>query len=374
MDQIKEYLVRHQEQIKKDIQYLVEAESPSNEKRLTDACGRRIQQLLDRYFGYKAKEIKEEKYGNHLRFEYGKGKETILLLSHFDTVWNKGSLSYRVDGNKIYGPGILDMKAGLIQAIWALKVCEDLRIPLNKKIVFLCTSDEEVGSPSSKHLIEKEAKGSEYALVLEPPVVGTGALKTGRKGSSRYFIDIKGKASHAGNNHKEGISAIKEAAEQIVFLESLTDYKKGTTINVGSVKGGGKLNVVPDSATIGVNVRVRTIDEQKRLDNIIKSLAPHQEGITIKVRGGMNRPPMNRNKESIKLFRLAKRLAKDLGMDLEEAYVGGGSDGNLTANMGVPTLDGLGAVGRGIHAKNEHILASEIPNRTALLCTLILNL
>lgn len=157
MDQIKEYLVRYQEQIMKDIRYLVEAESPSNQKSLTDACGRRIQQLFYHYFGYKAKELKEETYGNHLRFEYGEGKETILLLSHFDTVWNKGALTYRVDGNKLYGPGILDMKAGLVQAIWALKACEDLRIPLNKKVVFLCTSDEEVGSPSSKKLIEKEA-------------------------------------------------------------------------------------------------------------------------------------------------------------------------------------------------------------------------
>ncbi|MFD1851135.1 M20 family metallopeptidase [Oceanobacillus bengalensis] len=371
MDRIKEYIVQHKDQILADIRYIVEAESPSNNKKLTDACGRRIQDLFRRYFNYQAAEIVEEKYGNHLRFEYGTGKETILLLSHFDTVWNKGDLIFKVEENKVYGPGVLDMKGGLIQAIWAIKALVDLEIPLNKRIVFLCTSDEEVGSPSSKHVIEMEAKISNYALVMEPPVVGSGALKTGRKGSSRYFIDIKGKAAHAGNNHKDGISAIKEAAEQIVFLESLTDYKKGTTINVGSVKGGGKLNVVPDTATIGINIRVKTNEEQKRIDRIVKSLAPHQEGLTLKVRGGMNRPPMNRNKEGAKLFKLARKVARDLDMDLKEAYVGGGSDGNLTANMGVPTLDGLGAVGKGIHAKNEHILINEIPNRTALLCKLI---
>jgi len=374
MDRIRKYMQENQGQILRDIQYLVESESPSNNKQLTDACEQRIQKLFLRYFGYQAEEIKQKDYGNHLRFEYGQGKETVLILSHFDTVWNKGDLAFRVDGDRVFGPGILDMKGGLVQTIWALKAIKDLNIPLNKKIVFLCTSDEELGSPSSKKLIEMEARKCDFALVTEPPVVGSGALKTGRKGSSRYFIEIKGKAAHAGNNHKEGINAIKEAAQQIIYLESLTDYTIGTTVNVGSIKGGGKLNVVPDTATFGVNVRVKTEEEQQRLDKIIKGLIPFSKGITIKVKGGINRPPMNRNQETIKLFRIAENVAKDLDMELTEAYVGGGSDGNFTANLGVPTLDGLGAVGKGIHARNEHILASEIPDRTALLCHIVRSL
>ncbi|RKQ27971.1 M20 family metallopeptidase [Oceanobacillus halophilus] len=371
MDKIKKYMVKNKDRIFDDIQFIVESESPSNNKQLSDACGQRIQQLFQRHFGYMAEEIKEEIYGNHLRFEFGRGKDTILILSHFDTVWEKGDLPFRVEGDKVFGPGIYDMKGGLVQAIWALKALKELKIPLKKKVVFLCTSDEEVGSPSSRKIIEQEARNSKYALVTEPPVAGTGALKTGRKGSSRYFVEIKGIAAHSGNNHKDGISAIKQAAQLIVFLESLTDYKKGTTINVGSVKGGGKLNVVPDSATIGMNVRVTSKEEQVRIDEIIRGLRPNTPGIRLKVRGGMNRPPMIRNKGTGKLFKLAKNAAKDLNMELQEANVGGGSDANITASLGVPTLDGLGAAGDGIHAKNEHILLSEIPNRAALLCKIV---
>lgn len=371
MDRIKQYMVDNQEQILKDIQFIVERDSPSKNKELTDACKQRIQQLFERYFGYTAEEIEEAQYGNHLRFEFGEGEGTALLLSHFDTVWEKGDLSIKVDGDKVFGPGIYDMKGGLVQAIWSLKAIKDLQIPMNKKVIFLCTSDEEIGSPTSKPIIEKEAAGSEVALVTEPPVAGTGALKTGRKGSSRYFIDIAGKAAHSGNNHQDGINAIKEAAQHVVYLESLTDYEKGTTINVGTIKGGGKLNVVPDTASVGVNVRVETSEEQQGIDEIIKGLEPYMEGITLEITGGVNRPPMNRSESTGKLFELAKEAADDLNMDLEEAYVGGGSDGNFTADLGVPTLDGLGAEGEGIHARDEHILASKVPERAALLCKVV---
>lgn len=374
MDRIEKYFTRHQNEILRDIQYLVERDSPSKEKHLVDACKDRIQHLFLRYFGSKAEEIKEDKYGNHLRFTMGKGKETILILSHLDTVWNKGDLPFIIDGDKAYGPGVLDMKGGLVQAIWALKAVKDLKIKLSKKIVFLCTSDEEIGSPSSRKLIEKEAKRSKVALVTEPPVAGSGALKTGRKGSARYFIEIKGKSAHAGNHHEEGVNAIEEAAHLIIYLQSLTDYFKGTTINVGQVKGGGKLNVVPENALIGVNVRARTLEEQHRIDSIIKNLKALRQGIKIKVRGGITRPPMNRNRETEKLFRIAKLVAIENQINLKEAYVGGSSDANFTANLGIPTLDGLGAVGSGIHAQDEHIILSEIPRRTTLLCKLIIHL
>lgn len=372
MDKVLDYMEENKQDIIKDIRYLVERDSPSNDVELVDLCADRIQKLFVRYFGYSADVIKNSDYGDHLRFEYGEGERTILILSHFDTVWDEGDLKLKIDGDKLYGPGILDMKGGLVQAIWSIKAIKDLSLEMHKKIVFLCTSDEEIGSPSSKSLIESEANNSDYVLVTEPPVAETGALKTGRKGSSRYFVEVKGKKAHSGNNHEDGINAIKEAARQIVYLESLTDYKIGTTINVGSIKGGGKLNVVPDFAKFGVNVRVSTKKEQKRIDQLIKNLSPYENGIKLKVSGGINRPPMNKSEATEELFEIAQDVAADLDLgELEQAYVGGGSDGNFTASLGIPTLDGLGAVGEGIHAKNEHILASEIPNRSALLCRLL---
>ncbi|HJF30335.1 MAG TPA: M20 family metallopeptidase [Sporosarcina psychrophila] len=372
MDKVLDYMEENKQDIIKDIRYLVERDSPSNDVDLVDLCADRIQKLFVRYFGYSADVIKNSDYGDHLRFEYGEGERTILILSHFDTVWDEGDLKLKIDGDKLYGPGILDMKGGLVQAIWSIKAIKDLSLEMHKKIVFLCTSDEEIGSPSSKSLIESEANNSDYVLVTEPPVAETGALKTGRKGSSRYFVEVKGKKAHSGNNHEDGINAIKEAARQIVYLESLTDYKIGTTINVGSIKGGGKLNVVPDFAKFGVNVRVSTKKEQKRIDQLIKNLSPYEYGIKLKVSGGINRPPMNKSEATEELFEIAQDVAADLDLgELEQAYVGGGSDGNFTASLGIPTLDGLGAVGEGIHAKNEHILASEIPNRSALLCRLL---
>lgn len=372
MDKVLDYMEENKQDIIKDIRYLVERDSPSNDVELVDLCADRIQKLFVRYFGYSADVIKNSDYGDHLRFEYGEGEGTILILSHFDTVWDEGDLKLKIDGDKLYGPGILDMKGGLVQAIWSIKAIKDLSLEMHKKIVFLCTSDEEIGSPSSKSLIESEANNSDYVLVTEPPVAETGALKTGRKGSSRYFVEVKGKKAHSGNNHEDGINAIKEAARQIVYLESLTDYKIGTTINVGSIKGGGKLNVVPDFAKFGVNVRVSTKKEQKRIDQLIKNLSPYENGIKLKVSGEINRPPMNKSEATEELFEIAQDVAADLDLgELEQAYVGGGSDGNFTASLGIPTLDGLGAVGEGIHAKNEHILASEIPNRSALLCRLL---
>ena len=187
MDKVLKFMEDNQENIISDIRYIVERDSPSNDADLVDLCADRIQKLFTRYFGYSASVIQNEDYGNHLRFEYGEGERTVLILSHFDTVWDEGDLSVKIEGDKLYGPGILDMKGGLVQAIWAIKAIKDLGLSTDNKIVFLCTSDEEIGSPSSKKIIEEAAVDSDYVLVTEPPVADTGALKTGRKGSSRYF-------------------------------------------------------------------------------------------------------------------------------------------------------------------------------------------
>ncbi|MCM3123848.1 M20 family metallopeptidase [Mesobacillus sp. MER 48] len=374
MDSIRQFMEDHLQEILDDIKFLVECDSPSLNKKLVDQCGERIQDLLYLYFGKRAEVLEEEEYGNHLRFEFGEGDETILILSHFDTVWEPGKLEFRIEGDLAYGSGILDMKGGLVQALWGIRAIKELNIPFQKKIVYLFTSEEEVSSPTSRYVIEEIAKDCDYALVTEPPVVRTGALKTARKGSSRYYIDITGKAAHAGNNHHEGASAIQEAAKAIDFLESLTDYDVGTTVNVGYVKGGGKLNVVADHAEIGIDVRAKTSEEQERIDEIISELTPFTEGTSIEIRGGVSRPPMERNEDTKILFQTAKEAAKEEGIKLKEASVGGGSDGNLTANMGVPTLDGLGTIGDGIHARNEHIIISQIPERAAFFSNLLINI
>ncbi|SEI87134.1 glutamate carboxypeptidase [Bhargavaea ginsengi] len=374
MDDVLKFMEDHREDILEDIRYLVEADSPSLDKERSDRCGERIQELLERHFGKRAEVIPEADYGDHLKFEYGDGKETILILSHFDTVWDPGEIEYRVEDDLAYGPGILDMKGGLVQAMWALKAVKELGLPLDKKVVHLFTSEEELSSPVSRHVIRRVAEGSSAVLVTEPPEVGSGALKTARKGSARYTIRFTGQSAHSGNNHHEGASAIRAAARATEYLESLTDYDKGTTLNVGMFRGGGKLNVVSDQAEIGVDVRATTIAEQERIDGIIKGLEPFMERTTLEVGGGISRPPMERTGGTAELFRLAKEAGAEIGVPLKETSVGGVSDGNLTAAMGIPTIDGLGAVGVGIHARNEHIVISEIPKRAAIFAKMLVKI
>lgn len=366
-----EYFLRNEEEIIDDIKDLVMAESPSLKKELADQCKEVLQGLFKSYFGKKAQEMVMENVGNHLKFTYGAGNGQVLLVGHYDTVWEPGALEYREVSDKIYGPGILDMKASLISAIWFLKYVDDFNISLKKKIVFFINSDEEIGSTTSRPYLEAEAAKSTAAFILEPPVAGTGDLKTARKGTSKYLLTLQGTAAHAGNNPQEGVSAIKEAAKQILDIEGLTDYDKGTTLNVGMIQGGGKLNVVPNEAHLGVDVRAATKEEQQKIDDYFDHLAPHDERVEIEVEGGINRPPMERTRQTAQLFEVAKEEAQELGVSLREAKVGGGSDGNFTAPL-VRTLDGLGLVGDGIHAEHEHIEKAHIAERFALLTKTVL--
>lgn len=223
MADILQYLQENQQNILSDIERLVKAESPSHDKVSVDHCGEVLQSLFKQHLGLEPEVIPQTDAGNHLRFTYGEGPEQILIIGHFDTVWDIGRLSYRIEGNKAYGPGIFDMKGGVIQSLWAIKASRECGIPLNKKIVFLCTSDEEVGSDTSRKQIEQEAMNCSIVLVPEPAVANSGALKTARKGVGRFSLSIRGKAAHAGNHHEDGISAIQEMAHQILYLHSLTD-------------------------------------------------------------------------------------------------------------------------------------------------------
>ncbi len=369
--EVTEYFTKYEQEIIRDIKRLVLAESPSRDKKYLDVCKEVLQSIFFEYFHMKAKEFVMEHNGNHLRFEIGEGTEQILMIGHYDTVWDEGTLPFRIEEDKIFGPGILDMKSGLVSAIWFYKYVQKFNIPLKRRVVFFLNSDEEIGSPTSRVLIEEEAKKSRAAFVLEPAVTVSGELKIARKGTSRYLLNIKGIASHAGNNPQDGVSAITEAARQILNIDALNDFDKGTTLNVGMVQGGGKLNVIPDEAHIGVDVRSITKQEQERIDDYFEQLQPDDPKTEIDIDGGINRPPMERNEESEELFEIAQEEAEEIGFEVEEATVGGASDGNFTA-LYTPTLDGLGLVGDGIHAEHEHILRAHLVERFALLTNTLL--
>jgi glutamate carboxypeptidase len=297
-------------------------------------------------------------------------------VGHYDTVWPSGEAQrrpFRIEDGAAYGPGVYDMKAGLLQAIFALKALQDTgRFPEDKRVVLLINSDEEIGSPTSREFIETAARQSAGAFVLEPPMEPSGALKTARKGSGRYKLTVKGVSAHAGVNPEQGISAIQELAYQIQLMHKLTDYNIGTTVNVGIVQGGIGSNVVPDHAEAEIDVRVATLDEAARIEAEFASLTPSLPGAELIVTGGMMRPPMERTDAIASLYSLARELAMaEFGLALEEMATGGVSDGNFTAAAGTPTLDGLGARGDFAHSPREYVRIDEIPVRTALLARLI---
>jgi glutamate carboxypeptidase len=356
-----------------DLRAFVEIESPSDDKSKTDQFADFIVTFVGSRLGGRVEIINQSKYGNHVRVELGpqNGERPILMLGHFDTVWPAGTLDtmpFHIDGVNAYGPGILDMKSGLvlgINALAALQEEKELRAP----IVFLFTSDEELGSPSSRSLIEAEAARSRAALVLEPAAAG--ALKTARKGVGIFRVDVEGLAAHAGSNPELGVSAIDEMARVILDLHGLTDAATGTTVNVGVVKGGTRQNVTAAAATAEVDLRVTTADNAQRLEARILGLEPHNPKARIVVTGGMNRPPMERTPGVAALYEMAKGIAHELGFELREASVGGASDANFVTPFGIPVVDGLGGVGDGGHANNEHVEVASLPVRAALIAGLI---
>lgn len=371
MIKIKTYLQDHAAEILADIKKLVLAESPSHDKAAVDRCGDVLQAIFLQRLGISAEIEPQQQYGNFLRFTLGERGPQTTILGHFDTVWDKGELPLREEDGRLYGPGILDMKAGLVQAIWAVHALKALNRLGEQRIVFLCNSDEELGSPGSRRWIETHAEGSAQVLVMEPAVVGSGALKVARKGTGRYSIAITGLAAHAGNNPEEGVSAVQEMAHQIIALHSLNAPERGTTVNVGIAQGGSRINVVADRAQLGIDTRVTTPEEAARIHQAISALSPRLSGIMLSVSGEQMRPPMTQTAASRQLLARAQQTATTLGLHVEGKAVGGGSDGNFTSAMGLATLDGLGATGVGIHARNEHIIIADVPVRAALVAGVI---
>ncbi|NOU96857.1 M20/M25/M40 family metallo-hydrolase [Paenibacillus sp. LMG 31456] len=354
----------------------VNMDSPSRNKAQCDLTADWYAAQFTRLIGGRVERIPHPIAGDRLLCVAGSGAKQILLVGHYDTVWPSGEAQrrpFRIEDGAAFGPGVYDMKAGLLQAIFALKALQDTgRFPEDKRVVLLINSDEEIGSPTSREFIETAARQSAGAFVLEPPMEPRGALKTARKGSGRYKLTVKGVSAHAGVNPEQGISAIQELACQIQLLHKLTDYNLGTTVNVGLIHGGIGSNVVPDHAEAEIDVRIATLDEAERIEAEFAALTPSLPGAEIVVTGGMMRPPMERTDAIASLYSLARGLAKDeFGLALEETATGGVSDGNFTAAAGTPTLDGLGARGDFAHSPREYVRIDEIPVRTALLARLI---
>ncbi|TQR31062.1 M20 family metallopeptidase [Brevibacillus brevis] len=354
----------------------VNMDSPSRDKQLGDRMAGWFALQFQRLTGGVAELIPNKTYGDQVRCTLGNGEKQILIIGHYDTVWLEGEAARRpfaIRDEKAYGPGVYDMKAGVLQAMFAMRALVKLdRLPADKKIVLLLNSDEEIGSPTSRRLVEEEAARSAASFVLEPPTEPSGALKTWRKGSAHFTLAVSGISSHAGVDHQKGVSAIEELARQVQFLHALTDYEKGTTVNVGVIKGGIGSNVVADSAEAEIDVRFISMEEALRIEKVMSELTPVLAGTNISVTGGIRRPPMERTEETGKLFSLAQSISiNELGMALEESGTGGVSDGNFAAACGVPTLDGLGVKGGYAHSPDEWIELGEISTRATLLARLI---
>lgn len=382
MDAILPYAAAQQPAIVNFLKDLVECESPSDDagavNRFVDLVASRVEGLA------RVKTFPGGRFGRNLLLTFqlpGPKKKKpgrILGVGHSDTVWPLGTLKsmpWREEDGRLWGPGVLDMKSGLAFFLSAMKLLQTLDLPVSREVALWIVSDEEVGSEVSRPLTEKLARESSAVLVAEPGTGLTGKLKTARKGVGDYTVTVRGKASHAGVDFGAGASAIVELARQIEKIAGFTDLKKGLTVNPGVIAGGTRTNVIAAEAQVEVDIRIARRADFTGLDRKFQKLKAVDKRCAVEVAGGLNRPPMERTKGVVALYKAAAGLAAQyLGRQLEESATGGGSDGNFTAGLGVPTLDGIGGVGEGAHASNESILVDRIADRTALLALLVRHL
>ena len=357
----------------------VRAESPSFDKAAVNRFGRLVAAEWRRR-GARVEFIRQRERGDHVRITLAppdKPAGQILVLGHLDTVYDLGALArmpFRAARGRAFGPGALDMKSGLVNALFAVDALRRARWAPQKRVVFLWTTDEEIGSKTSRALIEREARHSKAVLVLEPATGMQGRLKTGRKGVGEIELIVTGRAAHAGLNPEDGVNAVHEMALQIAriaeFARRPEMVRRGITLNTDVVEGGTRTNVIASRARALVDLRVRHAADMRRVEACFRRLRPILPGAGLEVRGGFNRPPMERH-ASAALFEKAKEFARGIGLNLKDSFVGGGSDGNFTAALGVPTLDGLGGVGEGAHSPGEYVFVKSLPERAALLAALL---
>jgi glutamate carboxypeptidase len=373
-----ELIASRQSEMLHDLQGLVEFESPSSDKAAVDLLGAHLARQFAE-MGGKVTVHRSAEFGDHLQVDFAGAAKTkpALLLGHFDTVWEMGTLKsmpFKIEKGRAWGPGVYDMKLGIVMMMHAIRALRDVSggvLPCPVRVWLV--ADEEVGSDSSRKITEQLAKESSAVFVLEPSQTIAGAVKTWRKGVGDYTVKVTGKASHSGVDFEKGESAILELAKQITKIAGFTDLKRGITVNPGVISGGTRTNVVAAEASVAVDVRIVTMKDATLIEKKFRGLKPFNKKCKLEVEGGINRPPMERSEKVLKLYERARELAREIERNfvLEEKGTGGGSDGNFTAALGIPTLDGLGAVGEGAHAVHESALLSEIPRRTALLAALI---
>jgi glutamate carboxypeptidase len=373
------YFSEREDELLAFIRELVETESPSGDVAGSRAVvGLLMAAAATIGCASSIERIESPEYGEHLRVSFFAERQTeqsaILLVGHTDTVHARGSLRerpWRVEGKRIYAPGIFDMKANCALALEVLRACSVLKLRPRNEVVLLLTCDEETGSATGRELVEAEARRAACALVLEPPASG-GRVKTGRKGTGIFTMEVTGRAAHAGLEPEKGASAILELARQIERLHALNNPQSGVNVNVGVIAGGTRSNVVAAEARAEIDMRFSTMDEGQRVENEILQSQPYDERVRIHVSGGINRPPLERNEKTLALYEQARLVARALDYELQETQVGGASDGNFIAALGVPVLDGLGIDGDGAHAAHEHIIVDDISRRGAMLAGLII--
>ena len=357
------------------VREMVECESPSDSPLRVNALVELIKNKTRDVA--RATTFPAHAFGDHLLLDFSSAEaegKAILGLGHSDTVWPAGTLEHmplREAGGRLWGPGVLDMKCGLAIFIFAVRALQEHGVPIRKPLRLLVVSDEEVGSISSRTLTEAEAQRSECVLVLEPGSAKDGKLKTARKGVGRYSIKIEGRAAHAGVDPENGASAVVEAAHQVEKIAALNDLAQGMSVNPGVIRGGTRPNVVAAEASVEVDVRMTRRGDADKIDRMLRELQPVDPRCRISVEGGLNRPPMERSPAIAALFEKARTVGAEMGLDLNESATGGASDGNFTAALGIPTLDGLGAIGEGMHAENESVFLDRLPERVALLAGLL---
>lgn len=358
----------------------VRCESPSLDKAAVDGLGRRVASEWHRR-GAKVQILHQSNRGNHVRAEMwlGNGRPSgqIMILGHMDTVYPRGTIArmpFRVSRGRAWGPGTFDMKGGLVLGLAAVDALRALRIVAKKRLVFLWTSDEEIGGAISRRLIEREARRSDAVLVLEPSLGREGRLKTARKGVGMAEIIVTGRSAHAGIDPEKGVNAVHELALQIARLIRMSDSRRGIKVQATVISGGTLTNVVPEHARAEIDIRYARLADARTLDRKLRSVRPILRGARVEVRGGTSRPPLERTPAVRALFRRAQSLMQEMGLSLGEAATGGGSDGNFTAALGIPTLDGLGVVGDGAHSPREHVLIRALPERAALIAGLLASL
>jgi glutamate carboxypeptidase len=369
------YFSKHQDRIVNTIRELVEIESPSDNKPSVD----RIAELLAQKFealGGRTQLHRSRDFGDSLQINFAAttNRKPVLLLGHYDTVYPLGTLANmpcKVDNGRLRGPGVLDMKSGIALMLHAIEALQGWHGALPRPVTVFLVSDEEVGSHSSRKITEALAKKSAGVLVLEPAAGLRGAVKTARKGVGEYSLRVQGVAAHAGLDPGKGHSAILELSRQIAVIAKMNNLRQGVSVNPGVIQGGTRTNVIAAEASAGIDVRIKRAKQAASLDRKLRSLKPFDKQCKLEITGNINRLPMERTPGVAALYKKAHDIARNVGWNLDEASVGGGSDGNFTAGMGIPTLDGLGGVGDGAHAVHEFIVISELPRRALLLAGMI---